>query len=434
VTAQHPGPVTVLPVPGLPEVAAGADLAAMIADAALAGPGLRDGDILVVTSKIVSKAEGRVVRSDREAAIDAEAVRVVARRGATRIVQTRHGLVLAAAGVDASNTAPGTVVLLPADPDGSARRLRKSIGERTGTRLGVVITDTMGRPWRAGQTDTAIGASGLIPLRDHRGQADTFGNLLEVTLIAVADEIAAAADLVKQKTTQIPVAIVRGLGGLVTDADGPGGSALIRPAAEDMFRLGAADVVTARRTVREFTDAPVPADAVSRAIAAAITAPAPHHSQPWRFAVVESPQARTTLLDDMLAAWRADLTADGFGPEQIDRRVRRGEVLRRAPLIIVPCLVSDAAHAYPDERRTAAERAMFLVAMGAGVENLLVALAVEGLGSCWVSSTLFCREAAAGALSLPPDWEPMGAIGVGYPAAPAPDRPERDPQEFALWL
>jgi coenzyme F420-0:L-glutamate ligase / coenzyme F420-1:gamma-L-glutamate ligase len=426
------GQLTVLPVPGLPEIKAGDDLAAMIADAALAGPGLLDGDILVVTSKIVSKAEDRVVRGDRESAVDAETVRVVARRGPTTISQTRHGLVLAAAGVDESNTAPGSVVLLPLDPDASARRLRKAVSERCGVRLGVIVTDTMGRPWRAGQTDTAIGAAGVLPLRDHRGQADTFGNVLQVTMAAVADEIAAAADLVKQKTTHIPVAVVRGLHGLVTEASGPGAAALIRPAAEDMFRLGAADVVTARRTVREFTAAPVPADAVSRAIAAAITAPAPHHSQPWRFVVVESEQARTALLDDMLAAWRADLAGDGFTPEQIARRVRRGEVLRRAPLIIVPCLVTDAAHAYPDDRRNAAERAMFVVSMGAAVENLLVALAVDGLGSCWVSSTLFCGPAAANALRLPGGWEPMGAIGVGHPAAAPPERPARDPGEFML--
>jgi coenzyme F420-0:L-glutamate ligase / coenzyme F420-1:gamma-L-glutamate ligase len=431
---QPPAAVTVLPVPGLPEITAGDDLAALIADAAAADPGLRDGDILVITSKVVSKSEGRVVRGDRESAIDAETVRVVARRGQTRISETRHGLVLAAAGVDESNTEPGTLVLLPVDPDGSAQRLRKAISGRSGVRLAVIITDTMGRPWRAGQTDTAIGAAGLLPLRDHRGEADTFGNVLEVTMAAVADEIAAAADLVKQKTTQIPVAVVRGLPGLVTDAAGPGAAALIRPAADDMFRLGAADVLTARRTVRDFTAAPVSPEAVRRAVAAAITAPAPHHSQPWRFAVAESEQARTALLDDMAAAWRTDLAADGFTAEQVERRVRRGEVLRRAPLIIVPCLAADAAHAYPDDRRNAAERAMFLVSVGAAVENLLVALAVEGLGSCWVSSTLFCRDAAAGALGLPPDWEPMGAVGVGHPAAPAPDRPERDPDQFMLRL
>jgi coenzyme F420-0:L-glutamate ligase / coenzyme F420-1:gamma-L-glutamate ligase len=423
------GGLTISGVAGLPEIAAGADLGRLICAAA---PGLRDGDILVVTSKIVSKAEGRVIRADRERAIDDEAVRVVARRGQTRIVETRHGLVLAAAGVDSSNTAPGTVVLLPEDPDGSARRLRKAVGERLGVNVGVVITDTMGRPWRMGQTDAAIGAAGLAPLRDHRGQPDTFGNQLEVTVAAVGDEIAAAADLVKGKTTQMPVAIVRGLGELVTASDGPGAAALIRPAAEDMFRLGAADVLAERRTVREFTGEPVDADAVRRAIAAALTAPAPHHSEPWRFAVVESERARTGLLDDMLAAWTADLRGDGFTEEQIARRLRRGEVLRRAPLIIVPCLVADAAHPYPDQRRAAAERAMFTVAVGAAVQNLLVALAVEGLGSCWVSSTLFCQQVAVGSLGLPAGWEPMGAVGVGHAAAPPRPRPERDPEKFIV--
>jgi coenzyme F420-0:L-glutamate ligase/coenzyme F420-1:gamma-L-glutamate ligase len=438
VTTRHftPGPaeIRVLPVAGLPDVEAGADLGTLICEAALAGPGLADGDILVITSKIVSKAEDRVVTGDRDSAIRAETVRVVARRGPTTISQTRHGLVMAAAGVDESNTAPGTLVLLPVDPDASAEALRKSITERAGARVGVIITDTMGRPWRAGQTDTAIGAAGIMPLRDHRGQEDTFGNVLEVTVAAVADELAAAADLVKQKTTGVPVAIVRGLPDLVTDAAGPGAAALIRPAEDDMFRLGAADVLTARRTVREFTAAPVSPAAVRRAIAAAITAPAPHHSEPWRFVVLESQQARTRLLDDMLAAWKADLAADGFTAEQIARRIRRGEPLRKAPLIIVPCLAADAAHTYPDARRNASERAMFLVAMGAAIENLLVALAVEGLGSCWISSTLFCRDPATQALGLPPGWEPMGAVGVGHPAAPAPDRPERDPDTFTLRL
>jgi coenzyme F420-0:L-glutamate ligase/coenzyme F420-1:gamma-L-glutamate ligase len=421
--------LTVTGLAGLPEIQAGTDLAALISDSAT---DLRDGDIVVITSKIISKAEGKVIQADRERAIDQETVRVVARRGATTIAVTRHGLVLAAAGVDASNTAPGTVVLLPDDPDGSARRLRQALSDRRGLTVGVIITDTMGRPWRVGQTDTTIGAAGVAPLRDHRGQADTFGNPLEVTVAAVADEIAAAADLVKGKTSQVPVAIVRGLPELVTGADGPGAAALIRPAAEDMFRLGAADVLFERRTVREFTADPVSPEAVRRAVAAAITAPAPHHSEPWRFVIVESGQARTALLDDMLAAWTADLRRDGFSDEQIARRVRRGEPLRRAPLIIVPCLSSDAAHAYPDQRRAAAERTMFVVAMGAAVENLLVALAVEGLGSCWVSSTLFCQPVAAQSLGLPPGWEPMGAIGVGHPASTPPPRPPRDPDKFLL--
>ncbi len=421
--------LTVTPIAGLPEITAGADLAGLIANAA---PGLADGDIVVVTSKIVSKAEGRVVQAGREDAIDAETVRVVARRGPTRIVETRHGLVLAAAGVDASNTPPGTVVLLPEDPDASAQQLRKGLRDRLGVTVAVLVTDTLGRPWRNGQTDAAIGAAGLLPLRDHRGQADTFGTPLEVTVAAVADEIAAAADLVKGKTAGIPVAIVRGMRDLVTDSDGPGARALVRPPAEDMFRFGSADVLSARRTVRDFTGEPADTGAVSRAVAAAITAPAPHHSTPWRFVVVESPEARTALLDAMLAAWITDLRGDGFTEEQIARRVRRGEPLRRAPLLIVPCLHAEAAHRYPDDRRNAAEREMFLVAIGAAVQNLLVALAVEGLGSCWVSSTMFCRPVVAKALGLPEDWEPMGAVGVGHPAAPAPDRPPRDPAGFMI--
>jgi len=420
--------VTVLPVAGIPEITAGADLAGLIAAAAR----LADGDIVVVTSKIVSKAEGRVIRADRDQAIDAESVRIVARRGETRIVETRHGLVLAAAGVDASNTPPGTVVLLPEDPDDSARRLRKALRDRLGARIGVLITDTLGRPWRIGQTDAAIGAAGVAPLTDYRGTADTFGVALEATIAAVADEIAGAADLVQGKTAQIPVAVVRGLADLVTEADGPGARALVRPAAEDMFRYGAGDVLAARRTVREFTAAPVEPAAVTRAVAAAVTAPAPHHSTPWRFVVLESARARTALLDDMLAAWISDLRGDGFTEEQIARRVRRGEPLRRAPLLIVPCLSAEAAHRYPDDRRNAADREMYVVAMGAAVQNLLVALAVEGLGSCWVSSTMFCRPVVTKALGLPPAWEPMGAVGVGHPAAPPPDRPPRDAAEFMI--
>ena len=433
--------IEILPVTGLPEFRPGNDLAAALAAAA---PWLRDGDVVVVTSKVVSKVEGRLVPAPddpqareeaRLALMDAEAASVLAVRGDTKIMRTVSGLVLAAAGVDASNVAPDEIALLPEDPDGSAAALRAALRSLLGVDVAVMISDTMGRTWRTGQTDVAIGLSGMAAVRDYRGEKDSFGTPLQVTEIAEADEVAGAAELAKGKLAGVPVAVVRGLS--IVD-DGRGAAALIRPPEQDMFSLGTAEAVArgrreavpARRSIRSFSADPVDAGAVRRALAAAITAPAPHHTTPWRFILVE--QASTRLLDAMLARWQQDLRGDGFTTEQIARRVARGDVLRRAPLLVVPCLVADGMHAYPDQRRAAAEWTMFCVAMGAAVENLLVALAAEGLGSCWVSSTMFCPDVVRAELALPADWHPMGSIAVGHPAEPPRDRPPRDPDDFVV--
>ncbi|MFC6356114.1 coenzyme F420-0:L-glutamate ligase [Luethyella okanaganae] len=237
-----PGVVLTVWAPeGIPEIVAGTDLAAVIAEAV--GGALEDGDILVVTSKIVSKAEGRIVAAaDRERAIADETVRVVATRdtgnGVTRIVENRLGIVAAAAGVDASNTPQGTVLLLPLDPDASAHALCAAIRRRSGTRIGVIVSDTLGRPWREGQTDVAIGAAGVHVVDDFRGSTDTHGRPLTMTVACVADELAAAADLVKGKTSGCPVAVVRGLARLVGGLDLPGAASIVRPAERDLFRWG----------------------------------------------------------------------------------------------------------------------------------------------------------------------------------------------------
>ena len=245
-------PLTIFTLNGIAEIQPGDDLAQILFEATDHGGlcVLLEGDILVVTSKIVSKAEGRQLPADdREQAITDQTVRVVATRtfpgGSTRIVENKQGLVMAAAGVDSSNIAEGLILLLPENPNESARLLCQQLRRRTGLGLGLIITDTVGRPWREGQTDIAIGAAGVRVINDLRGSADTIGRTLEATMMAVGDEIAGAADLVKGKTSGNPVAVVRGLGNLVIpmDVHDQGSLPLVRPSERDMFRLGTAEAI-----------------------------------------------------------------------------------------------------------------------------------------------------------------------------------------------
>jgi coenzyme F420-0:L-glutamate ligase / coenzyme F420-1:gamma-L-glutamate ligase len=297
------------PVRGLGDIIPGDDLAELITAAA---PWLTDGDVLVVTSKIVSKAEGRLVAvpadgperdAARAAVLAGETARVVARRGPTTIVQTHHGFVMAAAGIDASNVDKTHLVLLPADPDASARRLRADFRAR-GLDVAVIVSDTMGRAWRNGLTDVALGAAGIDAFHDHRGETDPYGNELQLTQMAVVDELAAAGELVKGKCDQVPVAVVRGYlragstpgssggagdgegaGSPDSDGDGTpdgdGAAVLLRDAASDMFSLGTAEARAAGlREAAQLPDGsqlalpglPVDPTAVDRAVAA-LTAP-----------------------------------------------------------------------------------------------------------------------------------------------------------------
>ncbi len=397
-------------LPGIPEVRPGDDLVDVLATAlAQAPPGdaLRDGDIVVVTSKIVSKAEGRIRTGiDRDAAIDAEAVRTISEwttpRGRTRIVETRHGFIMAAAGVDASNVEAGSVVLLPVDPDASARALRDGLAQRYGVRVGVVVTDTAGRVWRNGVADFAVGSAGIRVVDDLRGSTDAYGNDLGVTIVALADELAAASELVRAKLSGVPGAILRGLPHLLLEPgeDDPGIRPLIRPSAEDRFRLGTPEAMRAavqsRRTASSFTTAPVDPGVVRQAVAAAFSAPWPIDTPPWRFVLLESAAARRRLASAL----------DGAG------------LLDAAPYVVVPCLVdgSDA-----------------LLGLGAAVENLLIALGVEGLASAWLFPDP-ALSAATAALDLPAGWTPIGAVAIGHAAEPSADHPPVDVATLTVTL
>ena len=467
-TAEHAAPadVTMWAPDGLPEFRPGDDLARILADVLTADPrGLADGDVVVLTSKVLSKTEGRIVAAPtdpeerdalRRRLVEAESVRVVARVNRTLITENRLGIVQAAAGVDGSNVDSGELALLPEDPDASAAALVAELRRLTGARVAVLITDTMGRAWRTGQIDLAIGAAGMRVSVGYDGAVDRQGNELLVTDVAVADEIAAAADLVKGKLGARPVAVVRGLSHLLlhdegAGAGGPGAGGddrddddnavdiprrardLVRAGEFDLFRLGTnealaqgrREAVPARRSVRSFSDEPVPAETLADAVADALTAPAPHHSTPIRFVRVAG-QARVRLLDALRADWERDLRADGHTGEILARRLGRGDILRTCPELILP-FVDDAsgAHDYPDERRAACEATMFTVAGGAAVQSLLVALAARGLGSCWIGSTIFAADTTRRELDLPPTWRPLGAVAVGVPAEPVAAREPR---------
>lgn len=274
--SRPPAGVSVLPVQGLPEFAPGDDLAGAIAAQA---PWLADGDVVVVTSKVVSKVEGALVRvapgDDREAvrqaAIDGQTVRVVARRGPLKIVQTPHGWVVAAAGIDASNVDQGSLVLLPEDSDASARDLRARLAELLGVDVAVVVSDTFGRTWREGLTDVAVGSAGITALVDHRGAVDAHGNRLETTRIAVVDELASAADLVKGKLAGVPVAVVRGLPLDRPELD-EGTRPLVRLPDEDLFPYGSRDLVGSRSPAADLLPRAGELDAVAGAFRTASAA------------------------------------------------------------------------------------------------------------------------------------------------------------------
>ena len=421
--------IEVFPLEGLPEVRPQDDLPTLLAEP-LGSMGVREGDVVAVTQKIVSKAEGRVVPlgDGREAWVERETRRVVARRGDLVIAETRHGFVCANAGVDASNVEAGFLSLLPEDPDGSAERLREALTERLGVQVAVVITDTFGRTWRRGVVNVSIGCAGIPALVDLRGTADHHGRELEATVVALADEVAAASGLAMGKASRVPAALVRGV---AFDAATVPISELVRPPEEDLFRSSPLLSISERRTIRAFGAGDVPREAVEEAVRAACTAPAPHHTRPWSFSAIWSPAAKRRLLGAIAEAWREDLRGDGTPEATIERRIARSDaVLGAAPVLIVPWVRFEGAHPYADAERAHAEQEMFLLSGGAAIQNLLLALSAQGFASCWISSTLFCQEESRVALGMSEEWFALGTVAAGpMPAGAGSPRPPLDLSE-----
>ena len=426
------GSLTVRALPSSERFTTGDDLvAALLAALEANSEQLEDGDVLCVASKAVALVEGRIVDGhDVRALAMANAAEVVVDAPWVLITRTPHGFVAANGGIDRSNVADDVLLELPEDPDGSASRLRAAIAARTGADVGVIITDTFGRAWRIGQTDVALGVAGVAAVRDERGGADLDGRELVVTESAIADELAGAADLVRRKDSGAAFVLIRGLDrehttGTSASGGSASGQALVRSPTHDLFRFGGATAVeqglAARRTVRSFDpDRPVPAALIERVVAAATTAPAPHHTRPWRVIRLRA-TTRTRLLDAMAVTWREDLAGDGLDEASITRRIARSDmVLRSAPELLALFVDVTDAHHYPDERRRTAERDLFVLSGGAAIEAMLVTSAAHGLGSAWISSTVFCADTVRESLGLAQDLVPLGMVALGWPeSAPA---------------
>jgi coenzyme F420-0:L-glutamate ligase/coenzyme F420-1:gamma-L-glutamate ligase len=385
----------VVPLEGLPEVGPGDDLARLLLEAVRrAGLELADGDVLAVTSKVVAKAEGRLVAlpddpAGREqvlrATVAAETARVVARRGRLVIAETRHGLVGANALVDASNAGGDRLVLLPADPDASAARLRADLAALDGHDLAVVVTDTLGRPWRLGQTDVAVGLAGMGALDDWRGRTDGDGRLLEATEVAVADEVAAAADLVKGKASRVPAALLRG----VPRPEGDGAARdLVRAPLDDLFRTAgtAEDLITFLEGApppAAFLPDPVEEAALDRAAAAARAVPLPGGR---RLRVAPVPAA---VRPACLAALSPTPPA-----------------MASAPTLLACCLDPPGPAGPPVGAELAA---------GGAVRTLVLALNAVGVAARFQAAEPPARPALAAALALDPGVEPLGLVAAGRP-------------------
>lgn len=428
---------------GVPLVQPGDDLAAIIlASLSASNETLRDGDVLVIAQKIVSKAQNRLVQlrdvspspqAERLACevnkdarlvelILRESTEVVRYRRDVLIVAHRLGLVMANAGIDQSNVdqglEDGVALLLPEDPDRTCDELRTALRVATGAKVGIIINDSHGRAFRNGTVGVAIGASGVTALTDLRGVPDLYHRRLQSTEVGLADEIASAASLLMGQADEgRPIVLARG----IMTAQGQGCAAeLVRPKKIDLFRIaadGIAELIGNRRSIRRYADKPLSDGIIEQLLEAAISAPSAHNRQPWRFAVVKTGSAKERLAKAMGERLREDRSRDGDAAEVIEADVARSIArITGAPVVISVCLTMEDMDSYPNGRRAGAEHLMAVQSSAMAMQNILLMANAAGLGASVMCAPLFCPETVRAALALPGYWEPQALITLGYPA------------------
>jgi coenzyme F420-0:L-glutamate ligase/coenzyme F420-1:gamma-L-glutamate ligase len=426
---------------GVPLVKPGNDLATIIfAMLAASHEKLCDGDVVVIAQKIVSKAEGRIVRlasvsPSTEAQLLARKVNkdprlvelilresdeVVRYRRDVLIVAHRLGFVMANAGIDLSNIEQGsgddTALLLPENPDATCSQLRKTIKALSGADVAVIINDSHGRAFRNGTVGVAIGASGLPALTDLRGHADLYRRQLQSTEVAIADEIASAASLLMGQADEgRPIVVARGIP--MKRRNGTAAE-LIRAKNLDLFRSSAPDALLRdRRSIRRYTGQPVPDALLEQVLEIATCAPSAHNRQPWRFAVLKNSAAKERLAFAMGERLRRDRTCDTDNSDAIEQDVARSIArITGAPIVVVVCLTMEDMDRYPDDRRNAAERQMAVQGTAMAIQNMLIAAHGAGLGASVMCAPLFCPDTVRTAINLPTRWDPQALVTLGYAA------------------
>lgn len=447
VIAAAPTAAKFIALAGVPLIKPGDDLAGIILAAlAASGEKLRDGDILILAQKIVSKAQDRFVRLSsvepssrakelaREVNKDPRLVELILRKSTEVVRHQRNviivahklGLVMANAGIDFSNIeqelGDETALLLPQNPDQACAQLRADMFKLTGVDIAVIINDSHGRPFRSGTVGVAIGASGLPALADMRGNPDLFGRQLQSTEIGLADEIASAASLLMGQADEgRPLVLARGIP--MTRREGRAAE-LVRDRKMDLFRTATSapqsdmeELLLSRRSIRRYSSEPVTDNVVEKLIYAATCAPSAHNSQPWRFVVLKKPSTKQRLARAMGEQLRADRTRDGDPPDAIESDVARSFArITTAPVVVIVCLTMEDTDFYPDERRRNAEHQMAVQGTSMAMQNMQLAARAAGLGAGVMCAPLFCPETVRQVCGLPVQWEPQGLITIGYPA------------------